>query len=197
MGRDPARVTAAEEFLSTLPGGWACGLKTARNLAPKLAEHTLRQGWDLTPELAAHLLRNLPERIHRRAGFLEGRIDDLERRDAVTPPRAAAGDGARCPQHPGREAASCLPCRAGDAPDPQAAPDMDPEAIEAIKAQLRGELPAAPRGRGERRPRRPLSRRAREAVQRREAEAFEEQRARALAGLEEHFPLDPTDEGRP
>ncbi|WP_139238476.1 hypothetical protein [Streptomyces aidingensis] len=184
---DADRIAAAEEFLATLPGGWACGLKTAQNLAPKLAAHTLAQGWDLTPELAAHLTGNLPEKIHRRSSFLEGRIDDLERRDAVRPATTAGGSsGERCPYHPNREAASCVPCRSGGAPDPQEEPDMDPAAIAAAKEGLRllDAPPPGTRGRA-RHPGRPRGQKAREAAQRREADAFEQRRAQALADLEQ------------
>ncbi|ONK09256.1 hypothetical protein [Streptomyces sp. MP131-18] len=194
--QDPARVHAAAEFLAGLPGRWACGLRTTRELAPLLADVTAVQGWNFTLALTAKLTENPPEKIHSLKAFLKGRIEDLPRQSAGS---AAAGPAAdRCPYHPGRDAATCPPCRAGDAPTPDAERNTDPAAVEAARASAR----QAAQRRGKelddflappvRRPRPPRSRRgraaARQAAQVRGAEEFEQRRAQALKGLEEHFP---------
>ncbi|MDQ8707543.1 hypothetical protein RCO28_34495 [Streptomyces sp. LHD-70] len=54
---DDAAVSAAAEFLLELPGEWACGLKSAGRLAPRLAEACRLQGWDLGPDLVTHLTK--------------------------------------------------------------------------------------------------------------------------------------------
>ncbi|MFJ3229167.1 hypothetical protein ACIPJS_38260 [Streptomyces sp. NPDC086783] len=73
---DPARIAAAGELLAGLPGRWACGRKTVRELAPLLAEAAVAQGWDLDRGLATHLTRRTRKEP---MGVLRERIEDLPR----------------------------------------------------------------------------------------------------------------------
>ncbi|TXS34838.1 hypothetical protein [Streptomyces sp. t39] len=75
---DAAAVTAAAEFLAELPGRWACGRKTAGELAPLLTEAAQAQGW----ELGTDLVQQLTRRSQARRGapsVLRERIEDLPR----------------------------------------------------------------------------------------------------------------------
>jgi hypothetical protein len=79
----------AAAFLQQLPGRWAAGRKTARDLALLLLEATEAQGWQLDDALAAKLTEDLgPVRAY--AGALKHRIEDLPRRATAVPaPRVA------------------------------------------------------------------------------------------------------------
>lgn len=80
----------AAAFLQQLPGRWAVGRRTARDLAPLLLEAVEAQAWNLDAELAAKLSEDLgPVRTY--AGALKHRIEDLPRR----PRPATVGSGAR------------------------------------------------------------------------------------------------------
>ncbi|MFJ4276145.1 hypothetical protein ACIP29_37015 [Streptomyces coelicoflavus] len=103
---DAALIAAAGELLAGLPGRWACGRRTVRELAPLLAEAAQAQGWELGRALATHLTR----RSRREpAGVLRERIEDLPRFASV---RAASSGASR--QMPLPEPA--------EAPQPPAAP---------------------------------------------------------------------------
>ncbi|WP_307533085.1 hypothetical protein [Streptomyces sp. V3I8] len=114
----------AAELLATLPGRWACGRRTVRELAPLLAEAADAQGWELGRALAAHLTRRA-----RRDPMvvLRERIEDLPRYAAT---RAASAPAPRQPQLP----------EATDAPAPAPGPEatgsaqpLDPAAV--VKAR--------------------------------------------------------------
>ncbi|MEV8311865.1 hypothetical protein AB0P36_32205 [Streptomyces flavidovirens] len=74
-----AAVTAAAEFLAELPGRWACGRRSAQELAPLLAEAVVAQGWVLGEALVQQLTscrippRKLPAQV------LAEQIEDLPR----------------------------------------------------------------------------------------------------------------------
>lgn len=77
VGLDETAVAAAREFLAALPGRWACGRKTAAQLAPLLAEAVEAQGWALGPALVAQLTRR-PRSKNAETGVVLGeRIEDL------------------------------------------------------------------------------------------------------------------------
>jgi hypothetical protein len=98
---DQAAVTAAREFLTLLPGRWACGRKTAARLAPLLVEAVAAQGWVLGPALVAQLTRRARGKSAEAAVVLAERIEDLplyqatratvpgEQRDQARTPAAA------------------------------------------------------------------------------------------------------------
>jgi hypothetical protein len=72
----------AAAFLQQLPGRWAPGRKTARDLAPLLLEAAEAQGWQLDADLTAKLTEDLgPVRAY--AGALKHRIEDLPRRATI------------------------------------------------------------------------------------------------------------------
>ncbi|MYW08569.1 hypothetical protein GT034_09460 [Streptomyces sp. SID2563] len=75
---DAASVTAASEFLAELPGRWACGRRTAAELAPLLAEAVHAQGWELGSDLVQQLTRRAPAR-RSITSVLRERIEDLPR----------------------------------------------------------------------------------------------------------------------
>ncbi|MEV5864379.1 hypothetical protein AB0L83_32250 [Streptomyces sp. NPDC052071] len=75
---DAAAVTAAVEFLSELPGRWACGRKTAAELGSLLAESVTAQGWELGSDLVQQLTRRSQARRSAQA-VLRERIEDLPR----------------------------------------------------------------------------------------------------------------------
>lgn len=79
---DAAAVTAAAEFLAELPGRWACGRKTAADLAPLLAEAVREQGWQLDEDLVQQLTRRSQARRSVQS-VLKERIEDLPRHRAV------------------------------------------------------------------------------------------------------------------
>ncbi|MBV7674132.1 hypothetical protein STHAL_32310 [Streptomyces halstedii] len=91
---DATAVMAATEFLAELPGRWACGRKTAAELAPLLAEAAQEQGWELGTALAQHLTRRASARRTSQS-MLRERIEDLPRyraaRRALEQERSAAG----------------------------------------------------------------------------------------------------------
>ncbi|MEV5249850.1 hypothetical protein [Streptomyces werraensis] len=124
---DPARLAAAAELLAGLPGRWACGRKTVRELAPLLAEAAEAQGWELGRALATHLTR----RTRREPmGVLRERIEDLPRFAAVR----AATPGVSHSQLP-------LPQQSSSAPEPAApkavaAAPADPAAVEQARELL-------------------------------------------------------------
>ncbi|MFI6689178.1 hypothetical protein [Streptomyces sp. NPDC050485] len=85
----PATVVAAgEEFLAELPGRWACGRRSAAELAPLLAEAVHAQGWSLGEALVQYLTRRSPAR-RSTVSVLRDRIEDLPRYRAS---RASAPD---------------------------------------------------------------------------------------------------------
>lgn len=75
---DATAVEAAAEFLAELPGRWACGRKSAAELAPLLAEATQEQGWELNADLVQQLARRAPAR-RTSLSVLRERIEDLPR----------------------------------------------------------------------------------------------------------------------
>ncbi|MFJ1774986.1 hypothetical protein ACIOFQ_32875 [[Kitasatospora] papulosa] len=93
---DSAAVTAAAEFLAELPGRWACGRKTAVELAPLLAEAVQAQGWELGTDLVQQLTRRSQAR-RRAQSVLQERIEDLPRyraaRKALEQERARSAAG--------------------------------------------------------------------------------------------------------
>ncbi|MFJ1902025.1 hypothetical protein [Streptomyces sp. NPDC088115] len=105
-------VTAAAEFLAELPGRWACGRKTAAELAPLLAEAIATQGWTLGPELAQHLTRRSQAR-RSTSSILRGRVEDLPRYRAIrkgpSEERTASRvPGQQLPLEPGKPSVSEL-----------------------------------------------------------------------------------------
>ncbi|MGY4920264.1 hypothetical protein ACWD9K_34595 [Streptomyces sp. 900116325] len=92
-GASATAVAAAAEFLAELPGRWACGRKSAAELAPLLADAVQEQGWKLSGELVQQL--TLRSQARRGAlSVLRERIEDLPRYRAA---RVAAG---RVPEQP-------------------------------------------------------------------------------------------------
>ena len=75
---DAAAVAAAVEFLAELPGKWACGRKSARELGPLLTEAAAEQGWELGTDLAQWLTRRVSGR-RSALSALRDRIEDLPR----------------------------------------------------------------------------------------------------------------------
>ncbi|MDX2567506.1 hypothetical protein [Streptomyces scabiei] len=184
---DPALIASAAEFLSDLPDRWACGRKTVRDLSPLLAEVISEQGWEIGPQLLVQLTQN-PGGIRNFPATLKSRIEDLPRfRRAAA--RQAGPVADPCPHHPGRERATCVPCRS--VPDldvdPQpVASEPDPEhvrAAEEAKAQIMRGI--AGRGAGGKTARAKTRTRAgREAAAQASEAEFERKRAEALAALE-------------
>jgi hypothetical protein len=184
---DPALIASAAEFLADLPDRWACGRKTVRELAPLLAEVISEQGWELGPQLLVQLTQN-PGGIRNFPATLKSRIEDLPRyRRAAA--RQAGPVADPCPYHPGRERATCLPCRSVpdlDADPQPVASEPDPEhmrAAEEAKAQIMRSI--AGRGAGGKTARAKTRTRAgREAAAQASEAEFEQKRAEALAALE-------------
>ncbi|MFI9588281.1 hypothetical protein ACIHCQ_42355 [Streptomyces sp. NPDC052236] len=188
---NPELVAAAAEFLADLPGRWACGRKTVRELAPLLAEVTAEQRWEIGPELLVQLTQN-PGGIRSFPATLKSRIEDLPRyrRGAVHQTGPVADP---CPVHPGREAATCVPCRSVPEfePSPAAvAGEPNPEHVRAaeaakqqILASIVGRTPGGKSGRA-----RTRTRAGRAAAQDAESAEFERRRAQALEALEHHDP---------
>ncbi|MFF3975062.1 hypothetical protein ACFYZ6_35145 [Streptomyces rubiginosohelvolus] len=92
------------EWLAELPGKWACGRKSARELGPLLAEAVAEQGWELGKDLAQWLTRRVSGRRSALSALSE-RIEDLPRyhraRMSLEAERArAARSGAGQPQLP-------------------------------------------------------------------------------------------------
>lgn len=71
-----------------LPDNWACGRRTARDLAPLLLERAAEQGWALDADLERELTKN-PRSITSFAAVLPRRIDDLRRRPVTRHTRDA------------------------------------------------------------------------------------------------------------
>ncbi|MEU3978232.1 hypothetical protein [Streptomyces bacillaris] len=122
---DAAAVTAAVEFLAELPGKWACGRKSARELGPLLAEAVAEQGWELGADLAQWLTRRVLGRRSALSAVRE-RIEDLPRyhraRTSLEAERArAARAGAGQPQMPGAPETPGAP-RVPETGQPPAAP---------------------------------------------------------------------------
>ncbi|OQD51844.1 hypothetical protein BM536_037655 [Streptomyces phaeoluteigriseus] len=116
-GIDPSRLAAASELLAGLPGRWACGRKTVRELSPLLAETAAAQGWKLDRALATHLTRRTRKEP---MGVLRERIEDLPRFSSV---RAVSAASPR--QEPLPVAADPAPAVASS-PAPSA---VDPSAV--------------------------------------------------------------------
>ncbi|MFI5634863.1 hypothetical protein ACIA8E_37050 [Streptomyces sp. NPDC051664] len=89
-GASATAVAAASEFLAELPGRWACGRKSAAELAPLLAEAAQEQGWKLSGDLVQQLTRRSQAR-RGALSVLRERIEDLPRY------RAARVDAGRVP----------------------------------------------------------------------------------------------------
>ncbi|WP_330481399.1 hypothetical protein [Streptomyces sp. NBC_00724] len=86
-GASATAVAAAAEFLAELPGRWACGRKSAAELAPLLAEAVQEQDWKLSGDLVQQLTRRSQAR-RGALSVLRERIEDLPRYRAA---RVAAG----------------------------------------------------------------------------------------------------------
>lgn len=120
---DPARLAAAGELLAGLPGRWACGRKSVRELAPLLVEAANAQGWELGRALAMHLTRRTRKEP---MGVLRERIEDLPRFAAV---RAA---GTAMPRQSSLPEVASTPKTPAAPASPEAAPtapSADPEAV--------------------------------------------------------------------
>ncbi len=124
---DPARIAAAGELLAGLPGRWACGRKTVRELAPLLAEAAGSQGWEMGRALAAHLTRRTRKEPKV---VLRERIEDLPRFAAA---RAAGPAAPR--QMPLPESAGA-PAPAAAAEETPAAVPVDPAAVSQARELL-------------------------------------------------------------
>ncbi|MCX5318091.1 hypothetical protein [Streptomyces sp. NBC_00154] len=82
LGASATAVAAAAEFLAELPGRWACGRKSAAELAPLLAEAVQEQGWPLGADLVTELTRRYQAR-RSTVSVLRDRVQDLPRYQAV------------------------------------------------------------------------------------------------------------------
>ncbi len=110
-----AAVAAAAEFLAELPGRWACGRKSAAELAPFLAEAVVAQGWALGEALVQQLTsRRIPSR-KMPSQVLAEQIEDLPRYQAAArkAPAAAHRPGRERPA-PGRIPGQQLPLEDGE-----------------------------------------------------------------------------------
>lgn len=119
---DPERVALAAELLAGLPGRWACGRRTAGELAPLLAEAAASQGWELGRALASHLSRATRRRAEHKV-VLRERIEDLPRYAAVRAVSPAAPRQELLPD----AAVSTETAAAGETPS--AAAPVNPEAV--------------------------------------------------------------------
>ncbi|MEU5449958.1 hypothetical protein [Streptomyces californicus] len=122
---DAAAVAAAVEWLAELPGKWACGRKSARELGPLLAEAVVEQGWELDRDLVQWLTRRVSGRRSALSALSE-RIEDLPRyhraRTSLEAERArATRAGAGQPQLPGAPETPGAP-QAPEGNQPPAAP---------------------------------------------------------------------------
>ncbi|WUW26978.1 hypothetical protein OG521_39705 (plasmid) [Streptomyces sp. NBC_01463] len=131
---DAAAVTAAVEFLAELPGRWACGRKSAAELAPLLAEAVQAQGWELGADLVQQLTRRSQARRSSQS-VLRERLEDLPRYRAARKVLEQESGRAAAGRVPGQQLAlEDTQHSRGDVAQPSAA--VTPEQVEQARTFL-------------------------------------------------------------